>query len=196
MNRFRELGRFPKILLIALLLMTVVFGAVYGITASRVGYLHNGEIFVPRQENGATLYEATVDGQDCVFTVTEDTVTLVWGSKTYGPYTVREDPTAVPDGHPQMTGIEILDGQKVYFRGGVTDEATDFWLLSEDGKRMAVVVAHQDMDNSDRMSAVIDVPGFRLIDSSVTGQGQVYERFGHRVRLGQYDMAVLLFEMI
>jgi hypothetical protein len=61
---------------------------------------------------------------------------------------------------------------------------------------MAVVVAHQDMDNSDRMSAVIDVPGFRLIDSSVTGQGQVYERFGHRVRLGQYDMAVLLFEMI
>lgn len=69
-------------------------------------------------------------------------------------------------------------------------------FLSEDGKRMAVVVAHQDMDNNDRMSAVIDVPGFRLIDSSVTGQGQVYERFGHRVRLGQYDMAVLLFEMI
>ena len=133
MNRFRELERFPKILLIVLLLMTVVFGAVYGITASRVGYLHNDEIFVPRQENGATLYEATVDGQDCVFTVTGDTVTLVWGSKTYGPYTVREDPTAVPDGHPQMTGIEILDGQKVYFRGGMTDMDTDFWLVNEDG---------------------------------------------------------------
>ena len=136
MNRFRELGRFPKILLIALLLMTVVFGAVYGITASRVGYLHNDEIFVPRQEHGVTLYEATVDGQDCVFTVTGDTVTLVWGSKTYGPYTVREDPTAVPDGHPQMTGIEILDGQKVYFRGGVTDEATDFWLIGADGEQL------------------------------------------------------------
>lgn len=134
MNRFRELGRFPKILLIVLLMMTVVFGAVYGITTSRVGYLHNDEIFVPRQENGVTLYEATVDGQDCVFTVTGDTVTLVWGSKTYGPYTVREDPTAVPEEITfPMTGIEILDGQKVYFRGGMTDMDTDFWLVNEDG---------------------------------------------------------------
>ena len=136
MNRFRELERFPKILLIALLLMVVAFGAVYGITASRVGYLHNDEIFVPRRENGVTLYEAEVKGQDCAFTVTDDTVTLVWGSKTYGPYTVREDPTAVPDGHPQMTGIEILDGNKSYFRGGVTDEATDFWLIGADGEQL------------------------------------------------------------
>lgn len=137
MNRFRELERFPKILLIALLLMVVAFGAVYGITASRVGYLHNDEIFVPRQEHGVTLYEATVDGQDCVFTVTADTVTLVWGSKTYGPYTVREDPTAVPEeiSFP-TTGIEILDGQKVYFRGCVSDVATDFWLVNEDGSHI------------------------------------------------------------
>ena len=136
MNRFRELERFPKILLIVLIVMTVVFGAIYGVTTSRVGYLHNDDIFVPRQEHGVILYEATVDGQDCVFTVTGDTVTLVWGSKTYGPYTVREDPTAVPDGHPQMTGIEILDGNKPYFRGGVTGEATDFWLIGEDGEQL------------------------------------------------------------
>ena len=137
MNRFRELGRFPKILLIVLLLMTVAFGAVYGITASRVGYLHNDEIFVPRQEHGVTLYEATVDGQDCAFTVTVDTVTLVWGEKNYGPYTLVEDTTAVPDGHSfSMTGIEILDGSKSYFRGGVTGEATNFWLISEDGEQL------------------------------------------------------------
>ena len=134
MNRFRELERFPKILLIALVLLVVVFAPIYGITASRVGYLHNGEIFVPRQENGVTLYEATVDDQSCVFTVTADTVTLLWGDKTYGPYTLREDPTAVPeDVSLPMTGIEILDGQEVCFRGGMTDEATDFWLVNEDG---------------------------------------------------------------
>lgn len=134
MNRFRELDRYPKSILILLVVMTVVFGAVYGVAASRVGYLHNGEIFVPRQENGVTLYETTVDDRSCVFTVTADSVTLVWGSKTYGPYTLREDPTAVPeDISLPMTGIEIMDGQKVYFRGGVTDEATDFWLISEDG---------------------------------------------------------------
>ena len=133
MNRFRELERFPKILLIALLLMVVAFGAVYGITTSRVGYLHNDEIFVPRQSEGALVYEGKVDGLDSSIVVALDTVIVNWGSKTYGPYTLREDPTAVPDGHPQMTGIEILDGQKVYFRGGMTDMDTDFWLVNEDG---------------------------------------------------------------
>ena len=133
MNRFRELERFPKILLIALLLMVVAFGAVYGSTTSRVGYLHNDEIFVPRQSEGALVYEGKVDGLDSSIVVALDTVIVNWGSKTYGPYTLREDPTAVPDGHPQMTGIEILDGQKVYFRGGMTDMDTDFWLVNEDG---------------------------------------------------------------
>ena len=136
MNRFRELERFPKILLIALLLMTVIFGAVYGITTSRVGYLHNDEIFVPRQSEGALVYEGKVDGLDSSIVVALDTVIVNWGSKTYGPFTLREDPTAVPDGHPQMTGIEILDGSKIYFRGGVTDEATDFWLIGADGEQL------------------------------------------------------------
>ena len=136
MNRFRELERYPKILLIALLLMAVAFGAVYGITASRVGYLHNDEIFVPRQSEGALVYEGKVDGLDSSIVVALDTVIVNWGSKTYGPYTIREDPTAVPDGHPQMTGIEILDGNKSYFRGGVTDETTDFWLIGADGEQL------------------------------------------------------------
>ena len=136
MNRFRELERFPKILLVALLLLVVVFAPIYGITASRVGYLHNDEIFVPRQSEGALVYEGKVDGLDSSIVVALDTVIVNWGSKTYGPYTLREDPSAVPDGHPQMTGIEILDGQKVYFRGGVTDETTDFWLIGADGEQL------------------------------------------------------------
>lgn len=134
MDRFRKLERYPKILLIALLLMVVVFAPIYGITASRVGYLYNDELFVPRQSEGALVYEAKVDGLDSTIIVALDTVIINWGDKTYGPYSLREDPTAVPDDVSfPMTGIEILDGQKVYFRGGVTDETTDFWLLSEDG---------------------------------------------------------------
>ena len=136
MDRFRELDRYPKILLIVLLLLVVVFAPIYGITASRVGYLYNDELFVPRQSEGALVYEAKVDGLDSTIIVALDTVIINRGDKTYGPYTLREDPTAVPDDVSfPMTGIEILDGQKVYFRGGVTDETTDFWLLSEDGNR-------------------------------------------------------------
>ena len=67
-------------------------------------------------------------------------------------------------------------------------------FLSEDGNKMAVVVAHQDMDNPDKVSAVITAPGWRLADSSVTGDGRVAGCRNVRVRLGQYDMAVLMFE--
>lgn len=134
MERIRELDRYPKLLLLALLMMAVVFAAVYGITASRVGYLYNDTILVPRQSEGALVYEGKVDGLDSSIVVALDTVIVNWGSKTYGPYTVREDSTAVPeDVSFPMTGIEILDGDKVFFRGGVTDEQEDFWLIDKDG---------------------------------------------------------------
>ena len=74
------------------------------------------------------------------------------------------------------------------------DELDARSFLSEDGRKMAVVVAHQDMDNPDKVSAVITAPGWRLADSSVTGGGRVAGCRNVRVRLGQYDMAVLMYE--
>lgn len=136
MERIRELNRYQRILIILLILMTVVSIPLYAITASRAGYLYCNEIFVPRQENGATLYETEIDHRPCVFTVTADTVTLTAGDKTYGPYILREDPTAVPEDHalaPDMTGIVILDGEETFFRGGVSNETKDFWLVSAEG---------------------------------------------------------------
>lgn len=160
MKRFRDLDRYPKIILSALLIMAVVFAGIYGITTSRVGFRHNDKIYVPRQENGVTLYEARADGQDCVFTVTDDTVTFAWGPKTYGPYTLRDDPTAIPDDHSiafAMTGIEILDGNKVFFRGGVTDEQEDFWLVSEDGDfPLTMIVTMSDGIEYDRNGNPVD----------------------------------------
>lgn len=133
MERIRDLDRYPKIILIVLVAMAVAFGAIYGVTASRVGYLYNDEFFVPRQSEGALVYEGKVDGLDSSIVVALDTVIVSWGSKTYGPYTLREDPAAVPeDVSFPMTGIEILDGDKVFFLGGVTDE-DDFWLIDKDG---------------------------------------------------------------
>ncbi len=136
MDRFRELDRYPKILLIALVLMAVVFAPIYAITASQVGYLYNDEIFIPRQSEGALVYEGTVDGQDSTIIVALDTVIVNWGSKTYGPYTLHEDPTAVPDEDdlaPYMTGIEILEKDTVFFRGGLMDSSDDLYLFHEDG---------------------------------------------------------------
>ena len=64
-------------------------------------------------------------------------------------------------------------------------------FLSADGRKMAVVVAHQDPDCPRRRSATVKAPGFRLADADATGTGRVS---GNRVKLGQFDMAVLLFE--
>lgn len=135
MDRIRSLDRFQKIILTALVVMAVVFAGIYGITASRVGFAYRDTILVPRQVDGATLYEGRLGDSDCTFTVTADTVTLVCG-KTYGPYTLREDPTAVPADDPmapQMTGIEILEGSRRFFRGSVMPFADSFMLCDADG---------------------------------------------------------------
>lgn len=64
-------------------------------------------------------------------------------------------------------------------------------FLSEDGRRMAVVVAHQQTDGPGRLKGRIEVPGYCFLEASVTGNGRAD---GTKVSLGQYDMAVLLFE--
>ena len=55
--------------------------------------------------------------------------------------------------------------------------------------RMAVVVANQTSEKC--LKARIDVPGYRFVEASATGRGEVN---GCKVKLNQYDMAVLLFE--
>ena len=45
-----------------------------------------------------------------------------YGSTTYGLYSVKEDPTAVPHDENRaeyMTGVEVYRGEKLLFRGGV-----------------------------------------------------------------------------
>lgn len=59
------------------------------------------------------------------------------------------------------------------------------------GDRMAVVVANQNKDNAKVLRATISADGYRPVDSSVTGSGKVA---GTKVALGQFDMAVLLFQ--
>ena len=98
MERIKELNRYQRIVLILLAVMLAGFAILYAVTYSRVGYAYADHIFIPGEENGNTTYSAKVSGQDAVFTVTDDqTVTLRYGEKVYGPYTAQEDPTAIPD---------------------------------------------------------------------------------------------------
>lgn len=140
MERIKGLDRYQKGILLLLIAMIVVFGVVYSVVSSRVGYLYNDVILVPSEENGNTIYSGAIKGQECFFTVTpEKTVTFHYGEKIYGPYTAKEDPTAIPEddiSSELMTGIEVKDGEDVIFRGGVLEMggSDSYWMLvNEDG---------------------------------------------------------------
>lgn len=143
MERIHNLNRYQKALLAVLTLMALVFGAVYHVVSSRVGYLYENRILLPSEQGGNQLYSGTIDGRACTFTVTADgTVTLRHGDRVYGPYTVREDPTAKPEDEPYMTGVEILDGEQVFFRGGYWPSTDGMVLFHEDGWIMVDIYAY------------------------------------------------------
>ena len=137
MQRIKELNGYQKGLLLLMLAMALVFAVVYHATVSRVGILYQDAIFVPEEEEGAAVYSGKIRGERAQITVSEDrTVVFQCGDKTYGPYTVKEDPTALPEADIEregMTGVEIREGEQVLFRGGFWKSGEDYWLLNADG---------------------------------------------------------------
>ena len=122
MKTFRELDVYPRILLIVMLVMLLAFSVAYPLTISRVGFQYRGAILVPEVQENQTVYSGRVNGQKASFTVTSDgKITYQWGDTTYGPYTFREDPAALPSNAgagAQARGVELYKGEKLLFRGG------------------------------------------------------------------------------
>lgn len=134
MERIKNLDRYQKCILLLLIAMLVVFTVAYFVTSSRVGFEYMDSILCPSDENGTTVYSGSIQGEKASFTVTADkTVTFQYGDKSYGPFTAKEDPTAVPDDEEYMTGVEIRQGGVVFFRGGVFRSGEDLMLFDEDG---------------------------------------------------------------
>ena len=137
MQRLRALNWFQKILLLALAAMAVVFTVLYPIVIARVGYLYYDTILVAKPENGGTVYAGKIQGEPACFTVSADkTVTFRYGDRSYGPYTAREDPDAIPEEAPfapEMTGVALYCGEELLFRGGVLDAGESLWLYNANG---------------------------------------------------------------
>ena len=137
MERVKNLDRYQKGILLLLAVMIVLFGVIYGIVTSRVGFLYKDAILQPTEENGNTIYSGKINGHDCRFTVTADKiVTFQCDEKVYGPYTVTEDPSAIPEEDEmseRMRGIEIKCGETIVFRGGVYQADSFLLMVNEDG---------------------------------------------------------------
>lgn len=147
MERIKNLDRYQKGILLIMLVMVLVFAVIYPVIISRVGFEYKDKIFVPSQENGSTVYSAKLYGQQARFTVSADkTVVFQHGDTTYGPYTVKEDPTAIPKDEELaelMTGVEIRQGDEILFRGGVLENAGFNWLYNEDGTLESLKITYR-----------------------------------------------------
>ena len=142
MKRFKGLGRYQKGVLLFMAVMVPVFAALYAVTIARVGFAYGNTILVPGHEDGNTVYSGRIQGKQASFTVYADgTVEFRHGDKLYGPYTAREDPSAIPDadeegellGGESVTGVELRCKGEILFRGCVVDYGNIRWLYNEDG---------------------------------------------------------------
>lgn len=135
--RVKVLGRYQKILLLLMAVMILAFTVIYPIVTARSGFLYEDTILVPSEEDGCAVYSGKIRGTAATFTVSADkTVIFQYGNTVYGPYTVKEDPTAIPkdsDLQAQMTGIELRCGGEIVFRGGVVNSGDWRMLYNEDG---------------------------------------------------------------
>lgn len=137
MEKIKNLNLYQKGVLIVMTAMAVIFAVIYSMTISKVGFEYKDAIFVPSQENGSIMYSGKLQGQKAYFSVSPDkTVIFRHGDKIYGPYTAKEDDTAIPEEEKQsedMVGVELRQGDDILFRGGVSDHGGSYWLYSEDG---------------------------------------------------------------
>lgn len=147
MERIKQLNRYQKGILLLLIAMIVIFGVIYSVVLSQVGFLYMDKILRSSEENGNTVYSGTIKGQESSFVVTpEKEVTFHYGDKVYGPYTAKEDPTAIPEDNDfgaHLTGIEVKDGDEIIFRGGIfkLGDTDSYWMLiNEDGTNESFVI--------------------------------------------------------
>lgn len=134
MERLKNLGRFEKFIALVLIVMVAVFLVLYIVTTSRVGFSYRDVILVAGSENGNAVYAGEIDGEQACFTVSADrVVTFSYGGKTYGPYTVKNDPSAMPEGKGCTQGVEIRVGDEVLFRGGYFETNDIRFLYHADG---------------------------------------------------------------
>ena len=137
MERIKNLNLYQKGVLVFMIIISLIFSVVYSRTISKVGFEYKDTILVPSQDNGSTMYSGKIQGQQALFIMSEDkTVVFHYGDKTYGPYTVKEDPTAIPkdeEFREEMTGVELYNGEELLFRGGILKFGDNTMLYNEDG---------------------------------------------------------------
>ena len=137
MERIKNLNGYQKALIIIMIVAVMVFSIIYPKTVSRVGFRYCNKIFVPTEsDDGSIIYSGKIDGTKARFVVSPDKVIEYhYGDTVYGPYTVINDPTAIPKDKSNslsMIGKEIREGDEIMFRGGVAYYGDFVYLFDQE----------------------------------------------------------------
>ena len=133
MQRIRALTLYQKIVLLILLMMALLFTILYPVTISREGLLYEDTILLPEATETGMVYSGRIDGEAASFTVSEGEVTFQHGDKFYGPYTVREDETAIPQDSQlgsDAVGLEVYCGDELLIRGAEDGSIENFGVTA------------------------------------------------------------------
>ena len=148
MNRIKNLSKYQQCILVFLTVLLIVFAVAYILASSREGFSYQDTILLPHEDNGTIVYSGRLKGEPASFTVTPDkAVTFAYGEKVYGPFTAKEDASAIPSDKEfsnSMTGVEIREGSEIFFRGGfleLSGGGPDLLLFHEDGSAYIQVTA-------------------------------------------------------
>lgn len=137
MKKFKSLNKYQESVLIFMIAMVLIFAVIYPKTISKVGFRYNDTILVLTQETENIIYSGKIQGKQAQFIVSNNnTIVFNYGDKTYGQYTMKEDPTAIPKDRElseRMIGIEIHNDDKILFRGGILDLGDNTYFYNEDG---------------------------------------------------------------
>lgn len=137
MERIKRLGLYEKCILLVLCVAMLVFSVVYPLTIAREGFAYQNEILVPSYEDESVIYSGKIHGEKARFIVSENrTVVFQYGDKSYGPYSAKEDPSAIPKDSElakDMIGVELYNNEELIFRGGAYEYSDGWWLFNEDG---------------------------------------------------------------
>lgn len=137
MNRWRALTPFPRIMLCIQAGLLVLFTILYPLLGMQRGIDFQGEFLRQVERGEDTVYTGTLDGKTVELTYTPSGALFYrWGDVEYGPYTLTEDPTALPPSETmgRVTGVELrLDGE-ILFRGGYGGDG--LYLVNENGTKL------------------------------------------------------------
>ncbi len=126
-------------LLAVLTAMILGFGIASVASGMRKGIVYGDSLLYVSEEDGVVRYTGRLDGEPAEFTVRSDgVVEYRWGEFRYGPYTVVEDSSAIPDGMSDSgPGFEIRREDEILFRGiGYGTKKENLVLVTENGEHL------------------------------------------------------------